>query len=301
MRCLVTGGNGFIGSNLVDRLKSLGHKVLVIDNLSATSNENFYYSSDVVSYRADITDYRRTRELYNGVDYVFHLAAESRIEQTLANPSLCMKTNVEGTTNVLQCAKEAFVKRVIFSSTSAIYEGNYLPQAESDPENCLNPYSMSKFLGEKLCKYYSDFVDTVSLRYFNVYGPREPTKGHYAPVVGLFLRQAANGENITVTGDGLQRRDFVHVDDIVEANIRAMQYKEELKGTILNVGTGVNISILDLAKFVSDGKQIIRHIPARKTEAKYTLACTKKLQRFFNWYPQKEIVNYVKDKNSWRK
>ena len=116
MKCLVTGGNGFIGSHLVDRLRSMGHTVLVIDNLSATSNEKFYYCNNVASHWLDITDYNKTRYLYNGVDYVFHLAAESRIEQTLANPILCMQTNVVGTSTVLQCAKEAFVKKVIFSS-----------------------------------------------------------------------------------------------------------------------------------------------------------------------------------------
>jgi UDP-glucose 4-epimerase len=294
-RCLVTGGAGFIGSTLVDKLKLLGHEVIVIDNYSATSNEQFYHCKNAKYVFLDIADYEKTRPYYNGVDYVFHLAAESRIEQTLQNPQLCMQTNVMGTTNVLRCAKESYVKRVIFSSTSAIYESSYLPQKESSPPGKLeNPYSLSKFVGENLCTFYAQYVDTVSLRYFNVYGPREPTKGWYAPVVGLFLRNATNNQKLCVTGDGLQRRDFVHVDDVVEANIRAMLYKDAFNGTVLNVGTGSNISILDLAIMISDE---IDFIPERKSELKYTLASTEKLQSYLQWKPKKDLINYLMDKN----
>jgi len=160
------------------------------------------------------------------------------------------------------------------------------------PDDCLNPYSVSKVSGEKLCKMYSDLfgLDTAIFRYFNVYGPREPLKGHYAPVVGLFLRQKKAGEPLTIVGDGNQKRDFTHVDDVVEANIRAMWCKENLNGTLFNVGTGTNYSIIELARMISD---TIKFIPPRPAESRETLADNHRIQVFLNWEPTKSIVDYI--------
>jgi UDP-glucose 4-epimerase len=293
MKSLVTGGSGFIGSHIVDRLLSMGHEVVVIDNESATVHEQFYHNDKATYHKLDIADYETTRNLYDGVDFVFHCAAESRIQPAIENPLLAVRTNTLGTATVLQCSREAKVKRVIYSSTSSAYgRRNEPPLQEEMPDDCLNPYSVSKVSGEKLCKMYSDLfgLDTAIFRYFNVYGPREPLKGHYAPVVGLFLRQKKAGEPLTIVGDGNQKRDFTHVDDVVEANIRAMWCKENLNGTLFNVGTGTNYSIIELARMISD---TIKFIPPRPAESRETLADNHRIQVFLNWEPTKSIVDYI--------
>jgi UDP-glucose 4-epimerase len=301
MRSIVTGGAGFIGSHIVDKLIELGHEVVVIDNESAIVHEKFYYNEKATYHKLDIADYDSTRSLYTNTDYVFHCAAESRIQPAIENPLLAVRTNTLGTATVLQCSREAKVKRVMYSSTSSGYGlANEPPLEETMPDDCLNPYSVSKVSGEKLCRMYSDLfgLDTVIFRYFNVYGPREPLKGPYAPVVGLFLRQKKAGEALTIVGDGNQRRDFTHVVDVVDANIKAMQYDNkssfgfELKGNIFNVGTGKNHSVLELARMISD---TVKFIPARPAEARITLANSGKLISWLNWRPTKNIEDYIKE------
>ena len=298
MNILVTGGAGFIGSTLVDRLVVLGHRVTVIDNESSESNDRFYYNDDATYYRLDVSDYGSTRGLYDSKDYVFHLAAESRIHQTIENPLLAVKTNTNGTATVLQSSREAGVKRGMYSSTSAAYGlKNIPPLNESMPEDCLNPYSVTKVAGEKLCKMYSDLygLETVVFRYFNVFGPREPIKGPYAPVIGLFLRKHSNNEPLTIVGDGLQSRDFVHVEDVVDANIRAMNYQgsiDMVSGAVYNVGTGVKHTVLELAQQISDN---IVHIPPRPGEARETLADNIRIQETFGWKSRYNIRDYIQE------
>jgi UDP-glucose 4-epimerase len=294
MKSIVTGGAGFIGSHIVDKLCELGHEVIVIDNESATSHENFWYNSSAKYYKNDISDYCGIRHLFEGVDYVFHLAAESRIQPAIQNPLLCFNTNAYGTGVVLQCAREAKVKRVIYSSTSSAYGlKNTLPLTETMPNDCLNPYSVAKTAGEEMCKMYSKLfgLETVIFRYFNVYGPREPLKGPYAPVVGLFIRQAKAGEPLTIVGDGLQRRDFTHVSDVVDANILAMGEYKNISGETFNIGTGKNYSILELAKMISS---LIKFIPPRPAESRETLANNDKAKNMLGWNPVKDIKQYLK-------
>lgn len=301
-KSIVTGGAGFIGSHIVDKLIALGHKILVIDNESSEVHDNFYYNDKAEYHKLDISDYEKTRPLYEGVDYVFHCAAESRIQPAIENPLLAVKTNTLGTATVLQCAREAGVKRVMYSSTSSGYGlKNSVPLNENMPDDCLNPYSVSKVSGEKLCKMYFDLfgLETIVFRYFNVYGPREPLKGPYAPVVGLFLRQKAKGESLTIVGDGNQRRDFTHVDDVVDANILAMQYESDSGygqtaiGQVYNVGTGKNHSIIELARMISD---TVKFIPPRPAESKETLANKDKISEMFYWQPTKRIEDYIKER-----
>lgn len=298
MKIIVTGGSGFIGSHIVDRLIEMGHKVSVIDNESSEVHEHFYFNQKATYYILDIANYQDTRPIYDGADYVFHCAAESRIQPAIENPLLAVRTNTLGTATVLQCAREAGVKRVMYSSTSSGYGlKNTPPLDENMADDCLNPYSVSKVSGEKLCKMYTDLfgLDTVIFRYFNVYGPREPLKGPYAPVVGLFLRQKRFDQALTIVGDGTQRRDFTHVDDVVEANILAMQYQElygnsGVFGKVYNVGTGKNHSVLELARMISDE---VKFIPARIGEAYITLANNDKIKNTFNWEPTKRIEDYI--------
>jgi UDP-glucose 4-epimerase len=289
---LVTGGAGFIGSNLVDRLIQDGHDVCVIDNESAATNTVFYKNHRAQYHRVDVADYTAIRHLFDGVDYVFHLAAEARIQPAINNPLLAVRTNTLGTATVLQCGREAGVKKVIYSSTSSAYGlKNIPPLQESMPDDCLNPYSASKVSGEKLVEMYHSLfgLATVTLRYFNVYGPREPDNGSYAPVVRLFLMQRRQGQPLTIVGDGLQRRDFTHVNDAVMANVLAMH--SDATG-LFNVGTGRNHSVLELANMISDQ---ITHIGARLGEARETLADNTKIRHAMGWNPTVRLEDYIQD------
>ena len=296
LKVLVTGGAGFIGSNLVDRLILLGHDVTVIDNESAECNERFYWNEKAKNYKYDISDYFKIRPLFDKIDCVFHLAAESRMQPSILNPLQCIKTNVLGTTTVLQCAMEAGVDRVIYSTTSSYYgKNNSLPNVETQTEDCLNAYSVSKVAGEKLCKMYNDLhgLKTISLRYFNVYGHREPTKGQYAPVIGLFLKQNREGMPMTVVGDGLQRRDFTNIDDVVDANIIAAtkDLADDAFGQAYNIGSGVNYRILDIALMID--KSNIAFIPPRIGEAQKTLADIQKAKDVLGWEPKVSLPEYL--------
>jgi UDP-glucose 4-epimerase len=295
MKVLVTGGCGFIGSTLVDKLVSMNFKVSVIDNESAENHKQFYYNPNANYYNYDIVDYVNTRLLYDNVDYVFHLAAESRIQPAILNPIQAVKTNVLGTETVLQCSREAGVKKVIYSSTSSAYGlKNESPLVETMPNDCLNPYSVSKVAGEELCKMYKKLfgLNTVIFRYFNVYGPREASVGQYAPVVALFLRQLSEGVPLTIVGDGSQRRDFTHVNDVVNANILAMTVEHEHYGEIFNIGSGVNHSVTELAGMISLNQTFI---PPRIGESQITLANTTKAQTVLGWKPAVSIENYIKE------
>jgi UDP-glucose 4-epimerase len=256
MKSLVTGGAGFIGSNLVDRLLELGHEVVVIDNEYSDVHEQFYWNDKAQNYKYDIRDYENTRPLYDGVDYVFHIAAEARIQPAIVNPIQAVSINSVGTCTVLQCAREAGVKRVMYSSTSSAYGLNTSPNIETQPDDCLNPYSVSKVNGEKLCRMYTSLygLPTIIFRYFNVYGERQPLKGQYAPVVGIFLRQMKSGEALTIVGDGNQRRDFTHVSDVVNANIlgATKEIDSEMYGQVFNVGTGNNYSVNQVSRMISN-------------------------------------------------
>lgn len=295
MKALVTGGAGFIGSNLVDGLLNNGFEVIVIDNESAECNEKFYWNPKAKNYKLDICDYESTVKLYDNVDYVFHLAAESRLQPAIENPINATNKNVVGTCTVLQCAREASVKKVIYSSTSSAYGLNKFPNVETDPNDCLNPYSVSKVAGEELCKMYTNLygLKTIIFRYFNVYGERSPTTGQYAPVVGIFLNQRDNGLPLSVVGDGTQRRDFIHVSDVVSANILAATSEyisDEYYGEIFNIGSGENISILELATLISDN---ILFIPERTGEAKTTLADITKAKNILKWNPKVKLKQWI--------
>jgi UDP-glucose 4-epimerase len=294
MKSLVTGGAGFIGSNLVDRLIEMGHEVVVIDNEHSDAHDQFYWNDKSQNYKYDIRDYENTRPLYDGVDYVFHIAAEARIQPAIENPIEAVSINSVGTVTVLQCAREAGVKRVIYSSTSSAYGLNSSPNIENQPDNCLNPYSVSKVNGEKLCTMYTNLfgLPTIILRYFNVYGERQPLRGQYAPVIGIFLRQRDAGEPLTVVGDGNQRRDFTHVSDVVNANILSAitEIDSDYYGQVFNVGTGKNYSVNQISKMISDNKI---HITPRLGEARVTLANNLKIKKAFGWEPKINVEEWV--------
>ena len=294
IKSLVTGGAGFIGSNLVDQLLAIGHQVIVIDNEYSDAHDQFYWNDKTENHKYDIRDYEKTRPLYDGVQYVFHIAAEARIQPAIENPIGAVSINSVGTCTVLQCAREAGVKKVMYSSTSSGYGMNPYPNVETQPDDCLNPYSVSKVNGEKLCKMYTDLfdLDTVIFRYFNVYGNRQPLRGQYAPVIGIFLRQLAADQSLTIVGDGEQRRDFVNVEDVARANIMAAISNQdpEVYGQVYNVGTGINYSVNDIASMFNH-KTI--NISPRLGEAKVSLANNEKIEKTFGWKPYIKLEDWI--------
>lgn len=295
MKSLVTGGAGFIGSNLVDRLIEMGHEVVVIDNEYSDAHDHFYWNDRAHNYKYDICDYENTRPLYEDVDYVFHFAAEARIQPSIENPIKAIFINTVGTCTVLQCAREARVKRVMYSSTSAAYGTNQTPNIETQPDDCLNPYSVSKVSGEKVCSMYTYLygLPTVIFRYFNVYGERQPIRGQYAPVIGVFLRQRDAGEPLTIVGDGEQRRDFVYVGDIVNANVMAAlsNPNSDAFGKVYNIGTGKNYSVNEIAEMFNHP---IINIPPRLGESRISLANNDKFCNKFGWKPSMKVEDWVK-------
>ena len=303
---LVTGGAGFIGSHIVDSLVDSGHGVVVIDDESSESHKYFHYNDKAKYYKYDICDHDLIKGLFDNVDTVFHLAAESRIQPTIENPLKAVKTNTYGTCSVLQAAREAGVRRVVYSSTSSAYGlENEIPNVETQPDDCLNPYSVSKVSGEKLCKMYYDLfgLETIIFRYFNVYGERQPLKGTYAPVVGKFLEQCKKDEPLTIVPDGENRRDYTHISDIVNANILASSvtlnktydfgegdHRLVNYGEVFNVGCGTNTSVNELAEMISD-KTIF--IEPRTGESRLTLANNTKIRKVMKWEPKVKLEDWV--------
>lgn len=293
-KCLVTGGCGFIGSHIVDKLVGLSHEVVVIDNYSAECNNEYWHNPEAKYHDLDINNYHEIVHLFKGVDYVFHLAAQSRIMVCMSKPQEACKTNFVGTCNVLQAARECNVKRVVYSSTSSAYGlKNDPPLKETMPRDCLNPYSVSKVAAEDLCRMYNDLwgVETVIFRYFNVYGERQPTKGQYAPVIGLFLKQKSEGKKMTVIGDGLQTRDYTYVSDVAEANLKAaFSDNTEVLGEIINVGTGTCHSVMDLVSLVGGEYEFL---PERPGEARNTLASCGKLERLLDFKARTTLEQWM--------
>jgi len=291
---IVTGGAGFIGSHIVEKLKRLDHMVVVVDN-EYSDNDNFHWRKDTLNVNIDITDYKALKKAFTGADYIFHCAAEARIGPAIKNPLNALNINTMGTCNVLQCAREVGAKKVLYSSTSSGYGLNEAPNIETQPDDCLNPYSVSKIAGEKLCKMYTDLygLNTIIFRYFNVFGERAPRKGQYAPVTGIFLRQKAAGEPLTIVGDGEQRRDYIYVKDVANANVMAAisNPDDDAYGQVYNVGSGKNYSVNEIASFISDDTI---NIPPRIGEARNSLANIDKIQKTFAWKPEVDVEQWIK-------
>lgn len=297
-RVIVTGGAGFIGSNLVDELLRKNHEVVCIDNESSEVNEQFYWNSKAINIKADVRNFDSIIDYFTGTDFVFHLAGQSRIQPSIKNPLETIEVNIMGTANVLEASRQKQVKRLVYSTTSSYYGlKNSVPNVETQSEDCLNPYSISKVTGDKLCKIYSELygLQTITLRYFCVYGDREPLKGEYAPVIGLFLRQFSEGKPLTVVGDGMQMRDFTHIDDVIRANMLIMSANIQGSGEVYNVGSGSNSSILEIAQSISKN---INFIPPRVGEARASLANTEKIKKHYGWSAQMNLQTYISAKIS---
>jgi len=290
MKIIVTGGAGFIGSNLVDKLIENGHDVTVIDNLSTGKIENLnpkctLIEADLVTMSMFVLD-----SIMSGTEYVFHVAAKARVQPSIANPITFNEHNVDATLRLLDSASRAkTVKRFIFSSSSSVYGGDTLPFEETMPTRPLSPYALQKLIGEQYCQLYSRIygLETVCLRYFSVYGNRQPTEGAYCTILGIFTRQRKAGEVLTITNDGEQKRDFTHVSDVVDANILAMEHNllTPLNGQCFNIGYGKNISINEIASYFGGEKKYIGNV----LEPKETLADNFKARQILGWQPKVAI------------
>ena len=300
MKCLVTGGAGFIGSNLVDRLVADGHTVIVVDDLSTGKGENINPKANFIQIDIGLpASVPHLKILMRGFDVIFHMAALARVQPSIEEPLEYHRVNVDGTHNLLVAARDAGVKRFVFSSSSSVYgdvEEENLPTSEESELNPMSPYALHKLIGEQYCKLFSELYDieTVCLRYFNVYGERQPTEGAYCLVMGVFAQQLLNGELMTINGDGEQRRDFTYVGDVVDINIKCATTKMKWTGDIINVGAGDNRSVNDVADLLG-GKRIHRD-PV--IEPKVTKANIGKAKFLLNWKPTQNFEEWV---TNWKK
>lgn len=293
MKYVVVGGAGFIGSNLTDLLISEGHEVLVVDNLSTGFESNLNKSADLLTL--DISHSSNLESLTNaicGYDGIFHLAALARVQPSIENPYKFNKTNVDGTLNVLLAARDANVKRVVYSASSSAYgNATIFPTPEDHPTDPLSPYGLQKLIGEQYCRVFHHCygLETVSLRYFNVFGERQSLDGAYKLVMGVFAKQKLEGKPLTITGDGEQRRDFTYVGDVVRANLLSMQSNNVGIGDVINIGNGDNRSINQLADLIGGEKIYIE----KRLEPNQTLADNSKAKKLLNWSPSVSIEDWV--------
>ncbi|MGA7873362.1 MAG: NAD-dependent epimerase/dehydratase family protein [Candidatus Binatus sp.] len=288
---LVTGGAGFIGSHLVDALVAAGLRVRVIDNFATGRREYVNRAAELVE--ADIRE-SSIADAFDGVDTVFHVAALPRIPLSIAKPVETHMTNVVGTLNVLIAARDRKVRRVVYSGSSSVYgEQARLPLVETMTPNPLNPYALQKYVGEQYARMFHRLfaMQTITLRYFGVYGPRMPQEGSYVLAIAAFLRARREGRPLEIHGDGEQTRDFTHVSDVVAANMLAMDC-EIADGRALNIGRGENVSVNRVAAMI--GGSTIRK-PARVGDMRDTLADRTQAERVLGWRPRVSIEEGIAD------
>jgi nucleoside-diphosphate-sugar epimerase len=282
---LVTGGAGFIGSHLAETLLARGDRVRVLDNFSTGKRSNVPKQADL--READITDLESIRPAFEGVEGVFHLAALPRVQISIERPLETHHANITGTLNVLLAARDAKVRRLVYSASSSAYgDTDVMPEPETLLPRPLSPYGLQKYVGEHYARLFAQLygMETVSLRYFNVYGPRMADEGAYVTVIAVFLRERAAGRPLPITGDGTQTRDFTHVRDVVRANLLAMESPRVGKGEVLNIGNGENRSVNDVARTIG-GPTV--NLPPR-IEPHDTLADNRCARELLGWKPEED-------------
>lgn len=287
MKCLVTGGAGFIGSHLVELLINHGHEVIALDNLISGRLQNLSKVENISSFtfiKADICDAQEISSAFRGIDWVFHLAGLADIVPSIEKPKEYFDINVAGTLNVLECARLNGIKRFIYAASSSSYgiPDNY-PTEEESPIKPQYPYALTKYMGEELVLHWSKVfcLPSISLRLFNVYGPRSRTTGTYGAVFGVFLAQKLNCKPLTVVGDGTQTRDFTYVTDVARAFHAAAL--SDISGEVMNVGSGNHYSVNRLVELLGGD---IEYIPKRPGEPDCTFAKVEKITKLLNWQPE---------------
>lgn len=290
-KVVVTGGAGFVGSNMVDRLIAEGKEVIILDNFSTGKRENCNPKAIVHKIDLSIDD---LDPYLDGVDVVFHFAALARVQPSIEDPLTFNKHNVDSTLRLLMACNKAGVKRVVYSASSSAYGNtNIFPTPETTPTNPLSPYGLQKLIGEQYCKLFSEVygLDTVSLRYFNVYGERMLLEGAYCLVMGIFAKQMMDGKPLTITNDGNQRRDFTYVGDVVEANWLAATHQKPLNGEVFNIGNGENYSVNEIADMMG-GEKVYGE---KRVEPFKTLADNSKAKNILTWNPKGDLVSWIKE------
>lgn len=299
MKCLVTGGAGFIGSHLTERLLNDGHHVIVIDNCSTGRRSNLDFLSDQKNLsfvEADIRDRATIAPCFADIDWVFHLAALGDIVPSINMPDTYYTSNVDGTFNVLQCCREAKVKRIVYAASSSCYGiPDLAPTPESAEIRPQYPYALTKRLGEELLLHWGQVYDlpVISLRLFNVYGPRSRTSGTYGAVFGVFLAQLLAEKPFTIVGDGTQTRDFTFVTDVANAFVTAAA-AVSVQGEVFNVGSGGTYSVNQLVELLDNPAGTV-HIPKRPGEPDCTFADVSKIKQTINWSAQVPFEAGVKE------
>ena len=293
MKHAVIGGAGFIGHHIVNALIAKGHEVIVIDNLSTGFLTNIH--PDAKFHNIDITSTVAEKvlaDLLYHVDTVFLTAALARVQPSMDEPIRFNETNVTGVVRVLEACRMANIRRVVYSASSSVYgETEIVPTPETTQDNPLSPYALQKYIGERDCRVYSPRfgLDTVSLRYFNVYGEGMPLEGAYRTVLSIFGNQYKHAQPLTYTNDGTQRRDFTYVGDVVAANILAGEYSDTLNGDVFNVGNGNNFSVNEVMDMFGGNRQFLEN----RIEPSQTLADNSKLRNQFGWEPKGNLPLFI--------
>tara|TARA_R100000808_G_scaffold24932_1_gene59548 strand:+ start:27665 stop:28624 length:960 start_codon:yes stop_codon:yes gene_type:complete len=310
-KVLVTGGLGFIGSSVVEALLKSGYDVTVVDDCSTTERAaspgdstlpfNFRFGNEVrgnknlpsVEFiRKNVIFSHQLVEVLKDVEYVFHLAAHPRVDPSIKDPIKYHEENINGSLNLFWACKNAGVKKIIFSSSSSVYgDPEFTPTDENGRLDPMSPYALHKLVGEQYLELFSKLygLNSVSLRYFNVYGEGQPTQGSYVPVMGIFFRQLLSGQSLSLTGDGLQERDFVNVKDVARANVKAAETDLPDGHHIYNIGSGEKHSIKKIAQYIHNE---IKHIEPR-FEPKTTCADITKAKKELGWEPEHELFRWI--------
>ena len=305
MKSLVTGGAGFIGSHLVEKLIEKKHKVIVLDNLISGNLINLKSVKNKITFvKCDLSQNKNSwTNYFKNIDYVFHLAAMADIVPSIENPTIYYNANVKSTLNVMEACKKHNIKKIVYAASSSCYGiPKKFPTDEKEKINPMYPYALTKYLGERIVMHWSevDNIPAISLRLFNVYGPRSRTSGSYGAVFGVFLAQKLANKPFTVVGNGKQTRDFTYVSDVVDAFF--IGAKSKVKNEIFNVGSDNTYSINKLVNLLNGN---IQYIPKRPGEPDCTWANTKKIKKMLKWKPkvkfEKGVEILLKNINLWKK
>lgn len=297
MKILITGGAGFIGSHLVDKLIEQDHEVVVIDDLSAGKKENLNPKAEF--HKFDICNFEKIKPLFKNIDFVFHLAAIPRVPISVKDPITTSNVNILGAINVFKAAIDAKVKRIIFSSSSSVYgDQEKLPLEESMTPQPVSPYGLQKLVGEQFAVSFTALygIPIVSLRYFNVYGPRTDLDSDYSLVLGKFLRLKKEKKPLTIFDDGEQTRAYCYVEDVVRATLSAMTSKKIEGGEVINVGSEKSYSVNYLSKLIGGE---VEYLPPRPGDVRHTKADITLAQNVLDWHPKISFEEGIKKTKEW--
>jgi len=293
-KVLVTGGAGFIGSNLTEELLKRGHLVRVLDDFSTGKRENLIFEKKYPSLeviKGDLRDLRTCQKAVKGVEYVFHQGALPSVQRSVEDPETSNAVNVGGTLNILLAARDGGVKRVIYAASSSVYgDTPTLPKHEEMPANPLSPYALQKYVGEKYCRLFYQLygLETISLRYFNIFGPKQDPNSLYSAVIPKFIDALLEGRSPVIFGDGEQSRDFTYIENVVQANLLAMS-AERLHGEAINIACGKRISLnrlLNVLKEILGSKLLPVYEEARKGDVKHSLADIRRAKEMIKYEPK---------------